>query len=234
MLGYIVRRVLATIPVMAIVALFVFSLLYIAPGDPAAVIAGDQAIARGRRAHPQEPRSRPAVPRALRRMVLAASCRATSARRSSPACRSPTLIAPARRADPVADGGHPHPRGRRSPCRWAWWRRGRPAPGSTALDGASRCSASRCRCSSSAICSPTSSPSSSTGCRCRATRRSPAGFWPWLENLILPSIALGCVYIALIARITRATMLEVLQQDYIRTARAKGMGAGAASCSCTR
>ena len=50
------------------------------------------------------------------------------------------------------------------------------------------------------------------------------GFWPWLENLILPAIALGCVYIALIARITRATMLEVLQQDYIRTARAKGLG----------
>jgi peptide/nickel transport system permease protein len=49
------------------------------------------------------------------------------------------------------------------------------------------------------------------------------GIWPWLENLILPSIALGFVYIALIARITRATMLEVLQQDYIRTARAKGL-----------
>jgi peptide/nickel transport system permease protein len=50
------------------------------------------------------------------------------------------------------------------------------------------------------------------------------GFWPWLENLILPAVALGCVYIALIARITRASMLEVLQQDYIRTARAKGLG----------
>ena len=43
MFAYVVRRVLATIPVMAVVALFVFSLLYIAPGDPAAVIAGDQA-----------------------------------------------------------------------------------------------------------------------------------------------------------------------------------------------
>jgi len=42
--------------------------------------------------------------------------------------------------------------------------------------------------------------------------------------LILAAIALGCVYIALIARITRATMLEVLSQDYIKTARAKGMG----------
>ena len=50
------------------------------------------------------------------------------------------------------------------------------------------------------------------------------GFLPWIENLVLPAIALGGVYIALIARITRATMLEVLQQDYIRTARAKGVG----------
>ena len=49
------------------------------------------------------------------------------------------------------------------------------------------------------------------------------GVWPWLQNLILPAIALGCVYIALIARITRATMLEVLGQDYVRTARAKGV-----------
>src|ERR1041384_2266993 len=43
MLAYVVRRVIATIPVMAVVALFVFSLLYLAPGDPAAVIAGDLA-----------------------------------------------------------------------------------------------------------------------------------------------------------------------------------------------
>ena len=43
MFTYVVRRIVATIPVMAVVALFVFSLLFIAPGDPAAVIAGDQA-----------------------------------------------------------------------------------------------------------------------------------------------------------------------------------------------
>src|SRR6202030_2716076 len=42
MLNYVIRRILATIPVMAVVALFVFSLLYLAPGDQAAVIAGDQ------------------------------------------------------------------------------------------------------------------------------------------------------------------------------------------------
>ena len=53
------------------------------------------------------------------------------------------------------------------------------------------------------------------------------GFWPWLSHLILPSIALGTVYMALIARITRASMLEVLSQDYIRTAQAKGLGEAA-------
>ena len=49
------------------------------------------------------------------------------------------------------------------------------------------------------------------------------GFWPWLRHLILPSFALGLAYVALIARITRASMLEVLDEDYIRTARAKGV-----------
>src|ERR1700733_3470307 len=43
MLAYATRRILATIPVMLVVAFFVFSLLYLAPGDPAAIIAGDQA-----------------------------------------------------------------------------------------------------------------------------------------------------------------------------------------------
>jgi peptide/nickel transport system permease protein len=49
------------------------------------------------------------------------------------------------------------------------------------------------------------------------------GFGPWIERLILPSIALGLAYVALIARITRTSMLEVLAEDYIRTANAKGV-----------
>ena len=49
------------------------------------------------------------------------------------------------------------------------------------------------------------------------------GFRPWLANIILPSITLAMVYMALIARITRASMLETLSQDYIRTAHAKGL-----------
>src|ERR1700690_1305680 len=43
MFGYLVRRILATIPVMAVVALFVFLLLRLTPGDPAAILAGDNA-----------------------------------------------------------------------------------------------------------------------------------------------------------------------------------------------
>lgn len=53
------------------------------------------------------------------------------------------------------------------------------------------------------------------------------GFWEWLRHLILPSTALGTVYMALIARITRASMLDVLAQDYIRTAQAKGLAPNA-------
>jgi len=49
------------------------------------------------------------------------------------------------------------------------------------------------------------------------------GLWQWARHLVLPSTALGTVYIALIARITRASMLDVLSQDYVRTAQAKGL-----------
>ncbi|MCP3380322.1 ABC transporter permease [Bradyrhizobium sp. CCGUVB4N] len=48
------------------------------------------------------------------------------------------------------------------------------------------------------------------------------GFAPWFVHLILPTAALGVGYIALFARITRASMLEVLSEDYMRTAAAKG------------
>jgi len=49
------------------------------------------------------------------------------------------------------------------------------------------------------------------------------GFWQFLRHLILPSITLSVIYIALIARVTRAAVSEVLTEDYIRTARAKGL-----------
>ncbi|MFD1984558.1 ABC transporter permease [Mesorhizobium newzealandense] len=48
------------------------------------------------------------------------------------------------------------------------------------------------------------------------------GFGPWLVHVILPTVTLSLGYIAFIARITRASMLEILSEDYMRTAAAKG------------
>jgi len=49
------------------------------------------------------------------------------------------------------------------------------------------------------------------------------GLWGCLQRLVLPSLTLCVIYVALIARITRTSVLEVLGEDYIRTARAKGL-----------
>ncbi len=49
------------------------------------------------------------------------------------------------------------------------------------------------------------------------------GAGPWLQHLLLPAITLSVIYIALIARVTRASVLDTLGEDYIRTARAKGL-----------
>jgi peptide/nickel transport system permease protein len=54
-------------------------------------------------------------------------------------------------------------------------------------------------------------------------QRLSAGFWGFLHRLILPSLALAIVFIALLARMTRTSVLEVLNEDYVRTARAKGL-----------
>ncbi|MDM9559479.1 ABC transporter permease [Bordetella petrii] len=48
------------------------------------------------------------------------------------------------------------------------------------------------------------------------------GFWPFAHRLVLPTLALSGIYIALVARITRSSIIEVMGEDFIRTARAKG------------
>jgi peptide/nickel transport system permease protein len=48
------------------------------------------------------------------------------------------------------------------------------------------------------------------------------GVWPFARHIILPTVTLSVIFIALIARMTRASVMEVLQEDYVRTARAKG------------
>jgi peptide/nickel transport system permease protein len=224
MLGYILRRVLVTIPVMVFVGLFVFSLLYIAPGDPAAVIAGEQASpADVEKIREKLGLDRPFLVRftewsgqVLRgdlgtSMFTGMPVTELIAQRIEPtlSLMVVTLILAVVIAVPIGV--------------LAAWKAGgwldRSIMGFAVLGF--------------------SVPVFVVGyllayvfaleldwLPVQGYRPISRGFWPWLEHLILPSIALGLVYIALIARITRATMLEVLSQDYIRTGRAKGLGDG--------
>jgi len=219
---YVLRRILSTIPVMAVVALFVFSLLYIAPGDPAAIIAGDQAtpadIERIRQSLGLE---RPFLVQfgdwAWR--ILHGDL-GTSIFTNLPVTN---LIA--QRIEPtlslmlvtlILSIGVAVPLGVA-----AAWKAG------SLVD----------RLVMAFAVFGFSVPVFVIAyllayvfaleldwLPVQGYTPIARGFWPWLQNLILPAIALGAVYVALIARMTRATMLEVLQQDYIKTARAKGIG----------
>jgi peptide/nickel transport system permease protein len=222
MLTYVIRRVLATIPVMAVVALFVFSLLYIAPGDPAAVIAGDQATpADVERIRQSLGLDRPFLIRfgewcwQILHGDLGTSIFTNLpvanliAQRIEPtlSLMAVTLVFAVCIAVPMGVV--------------AAWKAG------TWIDRAIMAFAVL----------GFSVPVFVVGyllayifalqldwLPVQGYTPLSNGLWPWLENLILPAVALGSVYVALIARITRAAMLEVLQQDYMRTARAKGMG----------
>jgi peptide/nickel transport system permease protein len=50
-----------------------------------------------------------------------------------------------------------------------------------------------------------------------------AGFWPWFSHLILPAIAIGTPFAAIVARMIRSSMLEVMKTDYLQVARSKGL-----------
>jgi peptide/nickel transport system permease protein len=220
--GFILRRVLATIPVMGFVALFVFSLLYIAPGDPAAIIAGDQATpADVERIRAGLGLDRPYLVRFSEWLfrVLQGDL-GTSIFTSLPVTDlirqriEPTLslmVVTLALAIVLAV-----PMGVVA----AW-------KANSFLD----------RSIMALSVAGFSVPVFVVGyllayifalkldwLPVQGYTPLSEGLWPWLENLILPAVALGFIYIALIARITRATMLEVLQQDYVRTARAKGVG----------
>jgi peptide/nickel transport system permease protein len=221
-LAYIARRVIATIPVMAVVALFVFSLLYIAPGDPAAVIAGDQASpADVERIRQNLGLDRPFLVRfgewvwQILHGDLGTSIftnlpvTTMIAQRFEPtlSLMAITLCFAVAVAVPIGV--------------LAAWKAG------TWID----------RIIMAFAVFGFSVPVFVIAyllafvfalelewLPVQGYTPLADGIWPWFEHLILPAIALGCIYIALIARITRAAMLEVLQQDYIRTARAKGVG----------
>ena len=222
MLTYIARRVLATIPVMALVALFVFSLLYIAPGDPAAIIAGDQATTQ-QIAHIRAEMGldKPFLVRfgTWVWQVLHGNL-GTSIFTNLPVLkmieqRAPTTIS-LMAITLVMSILIAVPMGV-----LAAWKAG------TWID----------RVIMVMAVLGFSVPVFVIGYvlayvfalklpwfPVQGYVSLSHGFWPWLRALILPSLTLGGIYIALIARITRATMLEVLSQDYVRTAKAKGVG----------
>ena len=222
MFAFLIRRILATIPVMGVVALFVFSLLYLSPGDPAVVIGGDTATPADI-AHIREKLGldRPFLVQfgtwlwnvvrgdlgisiftnlPVSRLIL---------QRVEPtiALTVCTLIVTIAVAIPMGV--------------IAAWKVG------TWID----------RLVMAFAVLGFSFPVFVTGyllifglsiwadlLPVQGYVSIANGLGAFLPNMVLPSLALGMVYTALIARITRASMLEVLSQDYIRTAHSKGLG----------
>jgi len=222
MLAYAVRRILATIPVMLTVAFFVFSLLYLAPGDPAAIIAGDQATpADIDRIRASLGLDRPFLVRFgdwlwhILHGDLGTSIFTNLpvshmiAQRLEPTLSLMVLTVVLSLIVAIPMGV------------LAAWKQG------SWID----------RLVMVLAVFGFSTPVFVVGyllayffalklewLPVQGFTPISQGFWPFLRTLLLPAVALGLIYIALIARITRATMLEVLSQDYVRTARAKGVG----------
>ena len=221
MYAYMIRRVLATIPVMAVVAIFVFSLLHLTPGDPAAIIAGDYASP----GDIEKIRERlglddPIYEQFGRWIVrLAQGDLGTSIFSDLPVSKlivqrlEPTLalaittiIVSVLTAVPMGV--------------IAAWKAG------TWID----------RLVMVFAVLGFSVPIFVFGYLLiwgfslqlkwfpvQGYVSITEGFFPFIRSIFLPTMALAVIYIALIARITRASVLEVLTEDYIRTAHAKGL-----------
>ena len=222
MLGYIVRRLLATIPVMAVVAVVVFMLLRLTTGDPAAIIAGDNATSQDVAAiRTKLGLDRPIAHQFIiwigsvfrgdfgesfffKKQVADLIVERFEPTLALAAC---TLLLAVSTAVPLGV--------------LAAWRRGtwidRAVMGLSVLGF--------------------SVPVFVIGyvliylvaiqfgwLPVQGYQRLAEGFPGFIERLILPSVTLAIIYIALIARITRASVLEVLNADHVRTARAKGLG----------
>ena len=222
MLGYLVRRVLATIPVMGVVALFVFLLLRLTPGDPAAILAGDNATAA------QLARIRASLglnePLYMQFITwidkllhgdLGVSLMSNVpvlkliGQRIEPSISIAlsTIILTVLIAVPLGV--------------IAAWKRG------TWID--------RFVMGLSVI--GFSVPVFVIGyvliqifaidlrwLPVQGFKSITAGFGPFFQRLVLPTLTLSFIYVALIARMTRAATLDVMGEDFVRTARAKGIG----------
>jgi peptide/nickel transport system permease protein len=219
--AYVIRRTIATIPVVAIVALFVFSLLYITPGDPAAVIAGDlattESIAKIReKLQLDDPfhirfggwvwgvvRGDLGVSIFTNQPVSLMISQRIEPTLMLSLC---TLIITVVFAVPMGV--------------LAAWKAG------TWIDRAVMAFAVLGFSVPVFVLAYLLILGFSIKLewlQVQGYTPLSEGLFPFLRSMALPAMALGIVYMALIARITRASMLEVMAQDYIRTAEAKGL-----------
>ncbi|WP_297834356.1 ABC transporter permease [Pseudomonas sp.] len=221
MLGYFFRRVLAAIPVMLVVALFVFLLLRLSPGDPAAIIAGDMASPEQLAAI----RESLGLNQSLYRQFFVWIWQLLQGDFStSLMAHTPVLNMIGQRLEPTLSLALVAivftilisvPLGV-----LAAWKHGSWIDSlvmSTSVLGFSI-------------------PVFVIGyvlitvfalelkwLPVQGFRSISEGLGPFAQRIVLPALTLSSVYVALVARMTRASMLEVLGEDYIRTARAKGL-----------
>lgn len=221
-MGYILRRLAATLPVMAVVAVVVFLLIHLSPGDPAALIAGDLATEEDI----LKLRAALGLDQPLwRQFVLWLARLATGDLGTSIFTQVPVSQLLAQRLEPTLSIAVitmaltlllAIPLGTLAAwCAGSWIDRGVMVFAVLAF----------------------SVPAFLVGYLLiygfavklnlfpvQGYAYLADGVGPWLKSLALPCLNLALVYVALITRMTRATVLEVLQEDYIRTARAKGLG----------
>ena len=226
MLPYLIRRLLATIPVLMVVGLFTFALLRVTPGDPAALIAGLQATPE----QVEAVRTKLGLDRSLT-VQLGAWVRDLARGDLGDSVRSgkPVLGLIARRVEPslslailteIIAISVAIPLGVLAAWKANSW-----------IDRAVMVFAAV----------GFSMPVFWLGyiliwifglwafglddpiLPVAGYRPFSEGFLTYIKYLILPSVSLGLVLIALITRMTRASMLEILREDYVRTARSKGM-----------
>lgn len=221
MLGYFFRRVLAAVPVMLVVALFVFLLLRLSPGDPAAIIAGDMASPEQLAAI----RESLGLNQPLCRQFFVWIWQLLQGDFSmSLMAHTPVLGMIGQRVEPTLSLALVAilftvlisvPLGVLAAWKHGSW-----------IDNLVM--------SSSVL--GFSVPVFVIGyvlitvfalelkwLPVQGFRSIGDGIGPFAQRIVLPALTLSSVYVALVARMTRASMLEVLGEDYIRTARAKGL-----------